>query len=57
MKTEVIMFVNARQFKEYAVRFKKNLFAKWQWVKDDKGNNRVTNFAEADAIVTKLKEK
>lgn len=57
MKTEVIMFVNARQFKEYAVRFKKNLFAKWQWVKDDKGNNRVTNFAEADAVVAKLHEK
>ena len=51
------MFVNARQFKEYAVRYKKGPFTSWQWVKDDKGNNRVTNFAEADAIVAKLNEK
>lgn len=51
------MFVNARQFKEYAVRFKKNPFAPWQWVKDDKGNNRVMNFAESDAVIAKLNEK
>ncbi len=54
MKAEKVMFVNARGFKEYAVRYKRGLFAPWQWVKDEKGNNKVTNFADADAIIGKL---
>lgn len=54
MKAEKVLFVNARGFKEYAVRFKRNIFAKWQWVKDEKGNNKVMNFAEADAVIARL---
>lgn len=54
MKAEKVMFVNARKFKEYAVRYKRNFFAKWEWVKDENGNNKVTNFAEADATCSRL---
>lgn len=54
MKTEKVMFVNARGFKEYAVRYKSGLFAKWQWVKDEKGNNKVMNFADSDAAIARL---
>ena len=54
MKAERVLFVNARGFKEYAVRFKRNILAKWQWVKDEKGNNKVMNFAEADAVIARL---
>ena len=50
------MFVNARGFKEYAVRYKAHPFSKWQWVRDEKGNNQLSNFAVADAIVGKLTE-
>lgn len=56
MKAEKVMFVNARGFKEYAVRYKAHPFAKWQWVRDEKGNNQLTNFAIADGIVGKLTE-
>lgn len=54
MKAEKVLFVNARGFKEYAVRYKRNIFTPWQWVKDDKGNNMVTNFANADALIAVL---
>ena len=54
MKAERVLFVNARGFKEYAVRFKRNIIAKWQWVKDEKGNNKVMNFAGADAVIARL---
>lgn len=48
------MFVNARGFKEYAVRYRKHPWSRWQWVKDERGNNQVTNFAEADAVIDRL---
>lgn len=56
MNVEKVMFVNARGFKEYAVRFRKSPFHRWEWVKDEKGNNKVSNFAEADIIEHKIKE-
>lgn len=47
MKVELIMFVNVREFKEYAVRYKKGIFSKWQFVKNAKGSNALFNFANA----------
>lgn len=56
MKTELIMFQNCKEFKEYAVRYKKGIFSKWEFVKNDKGRNALFNYAGATAEVEKLLE-
>lgn len=54
MKVEKLTFVNSRRFKEYAVRFKRNILARWQWVKDGKGNNMIFTSSEIDAVISDI---
>jgi hypothetical protein len=57
MKVEKVMFVNARGFKEYAVRYKKGPLSRWEWVKNEKGENAVYNFAGSDAVIAEINAK
>lgn len=54
MKTEIVLFVNQKGFKEYAVRFKKHIWSKWKYSADFAGRNALYRLQDAVAAEKKL---
>lgn len=57
MKTEILCFQNGKMFKEYAVCFKPGIFAKWEFVKNEKGLLALMKFDEAQVKAEELRNK
>lgn len=50
MKAKVELFVNPHRFKEYAVKYRRHWWNKWQYVPTIKGDNAVFDQSTAKAV-------